>query len=73
MYPSGWAARTGLFPLSGLEPSPNYEMIVSASDGYGERVEKAADVQPALARAIKAIREEGRQAVLNMICKRPGD
>ena len=73
MYPSGWAASTGLFPLSDLDPSPHYEMIVSASDGYGERVEKASDVQPALERAIKVIREEGRQAVLNMICKRPGD
>ena len=71
MYPSGWAAKAGLFPLSDLKPSPHYEKIVSASDGYGERVEKASDVQPALERALKAVRDEGRQAVLNMICKPP--
>jgi acetolactate synthase-1/2/3 large subunit len=45
--------------------------LVTASGGYGERVERAEDVQPALQRALKAVREEGRQAVLNMICKHP--
>jgi len=28
-------------------------------------------VRPALQRAVHAVREEGRQAVLNMICKHP--
>jgi acetolactate synthase I/II/III large subunit len=73
MYSSGWAARTGHFPLSDLKPSPHYEKIVLASEGYGERVEKASEVQPALERALKTVREEGRQAVLNMICKHPGE
>jgi acetolactate synthase-1/2/3 large subunit len=71
MYPNGWAAKTGHFPLSELQPSPHFEVLVTASGGYGERVERAADVQPALQRALKAVREEGRQAVLNMICKHP--
>ncbi|MEE8305212.1 MAG: thiamine pyrophosphate-requiring protein [Candidatus Tectomicrobia bacterium] len=71
MYPNGWAAKTNNFPLSELEPSPNFEVLVTASGGYGERVENAAEVQPALQRALKAVREEGRQAVLNMICKHP--
>jgi acetolactate synthase I/II/III large subunit len=72
MYPDGWAAKTNHFPLTSLEPAPLYERVVTASRGYGERVENGADVQPALERAIKAVREEGRQAVLNMICKSPG-
>ncbi len=71
MYPNGWAAKTSNFPLSELQPSPNFEVLVTASGGYGERVERAEDVQPALQRALKAVREEGRQAVLNMICKHP--
>jgi len=68
---------SGLFPGGGstvhseLQPSPNFEVLVTASGGYGERVERAEDVQPALQRALKAVREEGRQAVLNMICKHP--
>lgn len=71
MYPDGWAARSRHFPLSDLLPSPDYEVLVTASGGYGERVEKAEEVLPALQRALKVVREERRQAVLNMICKHP--
>lgn len=71
MYPNGWAAKTRHFPLSELQPSPNFEVLATASGGYGERVTQASEVQPALQRALRAIREEGRQAVLNMICKHP--
>lgn len=71
MYPNGWAAKTNHFPLSELQPSPRFEMLVAANDGYGERVEHAADMQPALQRALRAVQEEGRQAVLNVICKHP--
>jgi acetolactate synthase-1/2/3 large subunit len=72
MYPDGWAAKRNYFPLSDLLPSPEYEVLVTASGGYGERVEEASEVRPALERALKVVREEGRQAVLNMICKHPG-
>ncbi len=71
IYPNGWAAKTNHFPLSELQPSPHFEVLVTASGGYGERVERASDVKPTLQRALKAVREEGRQAVLNMICKHP--
>jgi acetolactate synthase-1/2/3 large subunit len=71
MYPNGWAAKTNNFPLSELQPAPNYEMLAMASGGYGERVDQAAEVRPALERALKAVQEERRQAVLNMVCKLP--
>jgi acetolactate synthase I/II/III large subunit len=71
MYPNGWAAKTQNFPLSELQPSPHFEVLVTASGGYGERVTQASEVRPALQRAVRAVREEGRQAVLNMICKHP--
>jgi acetolactate synthase-1/2/3 large subunit len=70
LFPKGWAAKTGVFPLSNLTPAPAYEKIVEAHGGYGERVERAEQVRPALARALKAVREERRQAVLNVICRR---
>ncbi|MFQ5853174.1 MAG: thiamine pyrophosphate-requiring protein [Candidatus Binatia bacterium] len=71
MYPNGWAAKANHFPLSELQPSPHFEVLVTACGGYGERVEKASEVLPALRRALKAVRKESRQAVLNMICKHP--
>ncbi|HBG06388.1 MAG: hypothetical protein A2075_05635 [Geobacteraceae bacterium GWC2_58_44] len=72
MYPEGWGVRTGKMPLSTFEPSPRFEILVTACGGYGERVESPEEVMPALKRALRAVREEGRPAVLNMICKPPG-
>ena len=70
VHPKGWAASTGHFPLSELSPSPRYEEIVRAFDGHGERVEDPAQFVPAVRRGLKAVRE-GRQAVLNVIARRP--
>lgn len=72
LHPDGWAARTDHFPLSDLKPSGAYEKICEAFRGYGERVERPDQVQPALARALKAIKKENRQALLNIICRSPG-
>ena len=71
VHPEGWAVRTDHFPLSELSPTPAYEMICQANGGYGERVEEPDAVLPALKRALQAVKEEGRQAVLNVVCKHP--
>ncbi|MGC9197143.1 MAG: thiamine pyrophosphate-requiring protein [Syntrophobacteraceae bacterium] len=71
IYPEGWAKKANSFPLTDLSPSPDFEKIVSASGGYGERVEKPNEVLPALQRGLHAVRVEKRQAVLNMILKDP--
>ncbi|HEX2225945.1 MAG TPA: thiamine pyrophosphate-requiring protein [Candidatus Binatia bacterium] len=68
VLPDGWAASTGNFPLCDLSPSPRYEMVVAAHGGYGEMVDDPVELLPALRRALKAVREERRQAVLNVIC-----
>jgi acetolactate synthase-1/2/3 large subunit len=70
VHPQGWGATTGHFPLVDLTPSPRFEEIVRAFDGYGERVEDPAEFLPAVRRGLKAVRE-GRQAVLNVIARRP--
>lgn len=68
--PDGWAARTAV-PLYELDPSPDYEMICRAAGGHGERVEDPEALPEALARALKVVNEERRQALLNVICKKP--
>ena len=67
----GWAVRTGSMPLTALEPAPDYEMICQASGGHGERVEDPAQLPDALRRALRIVKEEKRQALLNVICKKP--
>ena len=58
-------------PLTELEPSPDYEMICQASGAWAEKVEDPAALPDAIARALKAVREDKRQALLNVICKKP--
>jgi len=54
--------------LSELYPG-RYEKICEAFGGYGERVERPEEVGPALERALRVVQQEGRQALLNVICK----
>lgn len=68
--PNGWAARNGV-AMSDLEPAPHYELVCQASGGYGERVDDPASLPGALARALRVVREEQRQALLNVICAKP--
>jgi acetolactate synthase-1/2/3 large subunit len=69
--PDGWAVRTKSMLLSDLDPAPDYEMICQASGGHGERVEDPAELPGAIARALEIMREERRQVLLNVICKKP--
>jgi acetolactate synthase-1/2/3 large subunit len=70
VHPDGWAATTAAFPLTGLSSSAHYEEIARSFGGHGERVEDPAELPGALRRALRVVRDEGRQAVLNVICRR---
>src|SRR5687768_13380694 len=65
-YPKGHASGEKQPPFATLEPSPRFEHVVQASGGYGERVTEPAKLMPALERSLKVVRDEKRQAVLNV-------
>jgi len=65
-YPKGVASQTEKPPFATLEPSPRFEHVVQASGGHGERVTEPKALMPALERALKIVREEKRQALLNV-------
>ena len=67
VYPDGAASKVNRAPLTYLEPAPAYEKIVEASGGYGERVERIADLPGAFQRALHAVEAEKRAAVLNVL------
>jgi acetolactate synthase-1/2/3 large subunit len=67
----GWAARGGAMPLTELDPPPDYELVCRASGGWAEKVEDPHALPAALRRALKVVREEKRQALLNVIVKKP--
>jgi acetolactate synthase-1/2/3 large subunit len=68
--PDGWAKRTGM-PLTELDPPPDYEMVCQASGGWAAKVEDPAALPGMIQKALKVVREEKRQALLNVICKKP--
>ena len=70
-HPDSWAVRTDQYPLSVLQPTGEYEKICEAFGGYGEKVTSPDQVGPAIDRALSVVMDEGRQAVLNMMCKHP--
>ncbi len=65
--PGGYAERSNRPPLTYLDAQANYEKVVEVCGGYGERVADPADLPAALERALKAVKVEKRQAVLNVV------
>jgi acetolactate synthase-1/2/3 large subunit len=68
VHPEGWSIRTGEMPFVRFEMQPAYEMFVQAYGGHGEAVSDPKELPAALQRALRVVREERRQAVLNVIC-----
>src|SRR5207245_9260768 len=58
----GWAVKTGIMPLTELDPAPDYELVCRASGGHAERVEDPAQLPAAIKRALSVVRDEKRQA-----------
>ena len=71
VHPDGWAVRTKNMPLSDLSPSPAFELVAQSCGAHAERVEDPGALPEALGRALRAVRQERRQALLNVICKKP--
>jgi len=66
IYPKGYASKMAEPAFATLEPSPRFEHVVRASGGHGESVADPEALMPALERAMKVVREEKRQALLNV-------
>jgi acetolactate synthase-1/2/3 large subunit len=69
LYPDGHAASNrALEPLTYFDQRLRLEKVVECVGGYGERVTDPAELPAALARAIRVVTEERRQAVLDVVC-----
>ncbi len=64
-FPEGVGPHENAFIGSEIEPSPDYDVLVQACRGYGERVEDPADVLPALQRGMERVRA-GQAAVIDI-------
>ena len=66
VYPDGTAAKANVMPLTELKPSPDYEKVIGACGGHGERVDKPAGLPDAIKRGLDAVRS-GTPALLNVL------
>jgi acetolactate synthase-1/2/3 large subunit len=68
MYPEGLASRSNEANFVQLGKLPAFEQICESAGGYGERVDDPGSLPGALERAISVVKNERRQALLNIIC-----
>ena len=66
IYPDGAASRANHIPTVPFMPTPEYGRIAEASGCYSETIELAKDLPAALQRALKVIRKEHRQVLLDV-------
>ncbi len=55
-------------PLTSLGPHAHFHKMAEVFGGHGEQVEQASDLPGALERTLDAVRNQGRQALVNVIC-----
>jgi acetolactate synthase-1/2/3 large subunit len=67
MFASGAAGRENGLGLADLSPSPPFEKIAEAHGAFGARVENPADLPSVLAAARRAVLEESRHALVNVV------
>lgn len=66
VHPEGYASKAADLPIA-FDPPPDYSGIAAASGGaFARKVQKVEEVEPAIAEALKAVREEKRCAVLDV-------
>lgn len=68
LHPQGLAAQHGM-ELVSLAPVPQFEQVIQACGGWGERVDTLDALKAALVRAIEQVQVHGRPALLNVICR----
>lgn len=66
MYPDGLASKEDIMPLVSLGDSPEYDQIMNACGGHGEKVDNADDLEAALRRCLEA-NQQGKPALINLI------
>jgi acetolactate synthase-1/2/3 large subunit len=65
LYPTGYAAKADVVPLTSLSPSPDFRLVAESCRAWAETVIHPDELAGALDRAIEQV-DGGRQAVLDV-------
>jgi acetolactate synthase I/II/III large subunit len=68
MYGAGTSTgKRKIAPLSSLDPIPDFERYVEASNGVGLRVSDRAELEATLRRGMEIVRTERRSVLINVL------
>jgi acetolactate synthase-1/2/3 large subunit len=65
-YPKGMAVQAGRVIGTSIAPAPDYTKLAQAYGGWGEKVEKPAELRTALKRALEQV-AQGRLALVDVV------
>ena len=69
LYPDGYAAKANQIPLTALSPSPDFQRIAEASNGWGRKTDDPDALPELLREAVRVVIEEKRSALIDVaIC-----
>ena len=68
VYPDGEAVASAEGRFSDLAPSPEFADYCTASGGYGVTVRHRSELVGALKEALRVVRDERRQALVDVRC-----
>ncbi|MGY8791949.1 MAG: thiamine pyrophosphate-dependent enzyme, partial [Pseudomonadales bacterium] len=66
MYPDGLASKEAIMPLVSLGDTPEFDKIMEACGGHGEKVDHADQLEEALKRCLDA-NKNGQAALINLV------
>jgi len=66
MYPDGLASQEDIMPLVSLGDTPEFDKIMEACGGHGEKVDHADQLEEALKRCLEA-NKKGQAALINLV------
>ncbi|MCT8973704.1 thiamine pyrophosphate-requiring protein [Microbaculum marinisediminis] len=66
-HPQGWASKANEVPLTRFGVRAGFEKIAEAFGGFGAVVEDPAELLPTLEAALRAVKDEGRHALVNVV------
>jgi acetolactate synthase-1/2/3 large subunit len=68
LHAGGASAKARTLPLVDFDVPVAYEKLAESCGGYGEAVSSPEDIPAAVGRGLRVVREERRQALLNIRC-----
>lgn len=69
MYPDGEAIKKNIGVFSSFDEPPDYTLVAAASGAHTATATNSIEAREVLDEAVRVVREEGRQALVRLICQ----